>query len=95
MDPITLLVLAAVGIAAKAATVTWRTISNWLNANRIPGGTARIIKERLKNGDYKVVSGVFSAQDTLRVNHAWQAHKLDSELASEFERGGGVIVVKF
>ncbi len=94
MDPITLLVIAAIGMAAGAVgVVTWQTIRNWLNTTRVYGGTARIINNRLQSGNYRVVAGVFDARGTLKTQKAWEARSLDTELAHEFEQGGGVIVV--
>jgi hypothetical protein len=96
MDPVTLLIIAAFSLAAGAATaVTWSMIQNWLNANRIPGGTATIVKERLQSGNYRIVTGVFDTRGTLKTQKTWQASSIDNELNEAFEEGGGTIVVQF
>lgn len=94
MDPITILVIAAISAAAVAATViSWRTIENWLAATRVYGGTARIINERLQSGNYRVVAGVFDVLGTLKAQQVWKGGSLDDELTSQFQQNGGVIVV--
>lgn len=96
MDPITLLVFAAIGAVAAAATViTWQAVENWLAAKRVYGGTARIIQERLQNGKYQVVAGVFDTRGTLTAQQVWKGGSLDNELTSQFQRNGGVIVVNY
>jgi hypothetical protein len=96
MDPITLLILAVAGLAGTSVVVvSWQAIQKWLNANRIPGGTGRIIREKLQNGNYRVVSGVFDTQGTLQTQRSWEAARLDAELDNEFQRSNGTIVVRF
>jgi hypothetical protein len=96
MDPITLLILAAVGAAATSvAVISWRAVQKWINAHRVPNGTARIVREKLRNGNYRVVSGVFDNKGDLRSQKTWEAERLDEDLDGEFRRSNGTIVVRF
>jgi hypothetical protein len=95
MEPITLVVLAVIAIASAASTITWRAINSWITLNKVPEGAATIIKEKLQSGNYKVVSGIFTTEGVLKAQRVWEASRMDEELTGEFEKSGGVIVVKF
>jgi hypothetical protein len=96
MDPITLLLIAAISAATTAVTVvTWTAIQDWLDSRRIPGGTGRLIRERLATGQYKVVTGVFDRDGTLRSQATWRGASLDDALTYSFDQGGDVIIVQF
>jgi len=100
MDPVSLLVIAVISAAAVAATViSWRTIQTWIAGKRVRagayGGAARIISERMQNGNYRVVAGVFDSLGTRTAQQVWRGGSLDAELTSKFQQNGGVIVVHF
>jgi hypothetical protein len=99
MDPISLLVIAAISAAVAAAVISWRTVQNWIAGKRVRvgvyGGTARIINERMQNGNYRVVAGVFDSLGTLKAQQVWKGGSLDHELTSRFQQNEGVIVVHY
>ncbi|MGN9913284.1 hypothetical protein ACTMTJ_37675 [Phytohabitans sp. LJ34] len=92
MDPFTLI---ALGIAAlvTAAVVSWAVIENWINSNKVSGGTARIVRERIASGKYRVVAGVFDQSNQLRAHNVWEVDQLDADLDRRLTQGGGEIVV--
>ena len=94
MDPITLLILGIIGAAAATAAISWTVIQNWIDANKIPQGTARIIKSRMASGKYRVVGGVFNQVGTLVTQTSWEASKIDDDLDRRLRQSGGVIVIK-
>lgn len=88
---LTFLILGAIGglIGAAAASVylLYRDqLVQWfqerfLHRRKDPQEVAFSLKERLNNGEYKVVQGIFN-QETEQVQDAkvWNAHELDAQL---------------
>lgn len=98
MEPITLTILAIIAAVAGGtvlAVVAWSTVRDWVWGHKVPQGTGEIVKKKLTNGEYVVVAGVFSRTGTRIASQTWKARQLDSELESQFARGGGKIVVTF
>lgn len=72
---------------AVLAVLAWDEVSNWLNANTDSYSQyGELIKERLANGNYKVVAGVFNKHKNKTATNSWEAEELDSELESKFNR---------
>lgn len=86
MEPISLILLLLVGAAAGAAVavLSWRTVDQWIQAKAIRAGTATIIRQRLADGKYRVVTGVFTPSGAKVASKTWEAAQLDSELARRF-----------
>ncbi len=85
------------GILAAAlvvAIVTWELISQWLTVVKSKGTWAKIIKDRLDNGDFVVVGGVFDDADTLVEEKSWRAKELDDELRQKFA-GHNLYTIRF
>lgn len=68
----------------ETTVLAWRTVGEWLSARRAdPADVGTIIKERLANGSFRVVGGVFSANGAKRETVAWECSSLDEELQSK------------
>lgn len=71
--------------AAIIAVACWDDIIEWFKDNKIKSSDyGEMIKQKMDNGNYKVVSGVFSANGTKRTEKVWEAEKLDNELEQRF-----------
>lgn len=89
------LIGAAVAVIAAIVLVrlTWRVISNWFSHN-IDQSSAygTLIKEKLSNGNCKVIGGVFDSQGTCTAAQAWETDELDDELEAVFSESDQVLV---
>ncbi len=88
-----LLVGAVVGGAILIAVLEWTRVEGWIRAHQIPNGFGEVMQERLANGRYRVVAGVFTRSGTRRGKTIWEAGELDSELTSRLTTGSNVIRV--
>ncbi|MEU8660036.1 hypothetical protein [Actinoplanes philippinensis] len=93
MEPFTLLLLAIVAATTAVAVVSWTVVQRWIDANKVPHGTARIVKERMASGNYRVVGGIFTPAGRITTNTAWEGKDLDAEILRRLDEGGGTIVV--
>jgi len=75
--PAILGVIFVVGIALS-------TINDWFIENQtVNSSYGEIIRERLKDGNYKVVAGVFNRSGNCTAQQAWEG-ELDSDLQQAF-----------
>lgn len=89
LEPIIAMIVGAliVGSLIYIAYLTFRTITNWIRqkgekANKHEVGF--LLKERLKNGNHKVVYGVFNKKREELVDYeAYEAKEMDVELKRE------------
>jgi len=81
---ISLWIIGAIAAAIVVGVVTWHAISEWLAVAKSKGTWAKIIKDRLENGDFVVVGGVFDDQENIVEQRAWRAKDLDEELRKRF-----------
>jgi hypothetical protein len=97
--PLIAIILGAVAALAVVvlAIIYYDDIVKWFRArNDIKvadkDNIAFTIKQRLENGDYKVVQGIFNKRtDDLVEGHAMQSEKLDEELERQHESNELVI----
>jgi hypothetical protein len=82
MEPISI-ILIVTGVMSAAA-LTWRTIKSWIEAHKVPSGYAEVLRERLANGKYRVVAGVFDQRGTQVARREWVKTKIDSDLTTRF-----------
>ena len=76
---------------AVVACLPWSEISSWLTSRKNSvSDYAEIIKERLSNGNYKVIAGVFNKHGVKTSAQTWEAKDLDTELESKF--GGSNLI---
>jgi uncharacterized membrane protein YkvA (DUF1232 family) len=88
---ILLAVRSIAGIVAVSATVAlvviaFDEIKKWIDssvAKHPDADTAEIIREKLENGKYRIVAGVFKNNVKLETQE-WEAEKLDDELEAKF-----------
>jgi hypothetical protein len=78
---------------AIVAYLAWSDISAWLSTktNNL-SQYGEIIKERLSNGNYKVVAGIFNKRSLRTSSKTWEAKELGQDLQTKF-RGTDVIRV--
>jgi hypothetical protein len=91
MDPITITVLFLIGSAATA--VSFAAIERWIDQNKVPDGTAEIIRHQLANGKVMVVTGIFDSRHHQVASRTWQGRRVDAALEARFKTGGDVIRV--
>lgn len=80
-------------VIARVKTLLWGTVHGWMSSRRVSSGdVGRLLKERLGNGDYRVVCGVFSSGGTLRQKGAWECTEVDSELKRRMANGDTITI---
>lgn len=93
MDPITIGLLIWAGLVA--VDLTWDAVDKWITARKVPGGTATILRTRLADGNFKVVSGVFAPSGAKVAERTWTASSLDAALAARFAAGKNEIRIAY
>lgn len=91
MDPITIAAILLLGGAAAAVSLA--AIERWIDQNKVPNGTAEIIRRRMIDGKVLVITGVFDTLGSRVASKAWQGRRLDSALEARFNAEGDVIRV--
>ncbi|MFE6164148.1 hypothetical protein ACFQ7F_35115 [Streptomyces sp. NPDC056486] len=97
MEPISLilaLLVSSFAAGAALAQVTWNMVEAWIHASAIQGGYANILANRLTDGDYHVVGGVFTPTGVRIAIQTWTAHDVDPELVRKLRTSGGIIRVQ-
>ena len=75
----------AVETVVNTVQLAWGTVRDWLAARRVDSiDVGNLVQTRLANGNYKIVSGVFSRSGDLRDKTAWECSSLDAELTRRF-----------
>jgi len=65
------------------ACLTWDTLMSWFASNKSSiSDYGEIVAEKLNNGNYSVVAGVFDKRRKNLSQQTWEASELDSELSS-------------
>jgi len=76
------------------AYLTWKILEDWSTGNVTnESSCVAFIKERLANGDYKVVAGVFDQREELQTATGWETEELETELEQEFRKNKNLIVI--
>ena len=76
---------ALLGALAIAAVVNWATIQSWIQSHRTPSSDyAGLIKQKLANGKYRVVGGIFDKGGNLQKSGSWETDNIDGELQRRF-----------
>ncbi|NOT38798.1 MAG: hypothetical protein HOP11_15600 [Saprospiraceae bacterium] len=82
MDPITWII--AIALFAGAA-LAFSKIRDWINSNKNKKSQyADVLKEKLSNGKYRVVTGIFDNYGYQQKSTAWETDKLADDLKSQF-----------
>jgi len=69
---------------AVIASLAWSAIKSWFSENALPTTSyGELIKKKLSNGNYEVISGVFN-NNTCIAKKKWVAKELDDDLKSKF-----------
>lgn len=78
---------------AIAGTLAFSVIKNWFQSKKTQTTKYGVmIKERLKNGKYSIIGGVFDTKDKVTEAQKWETDSIDQELQREFGRENEVIV---
>jgi len=91
VEPITLALLFLFGGAAVG--ISMGAVQNWIDANKIPNGTAEMVRNKLAGGKFQVVAGIFDQSGELITTKTWSGDRLDSALEARFNREGDIIHV--
>lgn len=68
------------------AGLTLGAIFGWFDENTQPTSShGELIKKRLRDGNYKIVAGVFNKRGVRTAETAWETDELDSDLAEYFD----------
>ena len=71
--------------AAFVVAIVWDDILEWMQGEKVKDSAyGMLIKERLDNGNYRVVGGVFSKSGKVRAEQAWESDELDDDLEEMF-----------
>ncbi len=71
-----------------AGALTLSVVLDWFKGNKTSTSAyGTLIKERLANGNYKVVGGIFNAYGTRTATREWETSELDDELKAYFRSG--------
>jgi hypothetical protein len=82
MDPLTWIII---GVLFAGAALAFSAIMDWVSNNKNRNSSyATILKSKLSNGNYQVVSGIFDKTGRQQVSQTWEASKIDSDLESQF-----------
>jgi hypothetical protein len=94
MDPFTILMVAGAALGAiLVVRITWKIIRKWME--KILGQKTwlfwkknralYLVKERLRNGNYRVIGGVFNRSLELTASEKWEGAELDNALINQFD----------
>lgn len=86
-----LLLLLAVG--AVIASLAWSAIKSWFSDHTLDTSAyGEIIKNKLNNGDYRVVAGVFNRNGNRTAKKTWHAKELEDDLQYKFGSNNKIII---
>jgi hypothetical protein len=72
---------AAVEAVQRVATLAWNTVNDWLRGSRASNADCgTLIREKLADGGYRVVCGIFNASGTQSSQTVWECSAMDDEL---------------
>ncbi len=78
-------VLLGLGLLGCVTMITAAAVMDWVHQNKIPSTkTAIIVKKKLGNGEYRVVSGIYANRCKKQNSNTWTAHEIDDELEMKF-----------
>lgn len=78
-------VLGAVIVGAAAVSLCWSDISAWLSSKKKnKNDYGQLVREKLANGDVKVIGGVFNSKNELIASEEWTGSET-SEIRSMFK----------
>ncbi|MEM8721848.1 MAG: hypothetical protein AAGE84_21550 [Cyanobacteria bacterium P01_G01_bin.39] len=64
--------------------LTWGSISNWFSSNKkVDTAYGEIVRQKLTDGNYTVVTNVFSNSGQKTASRTWEAGEIDSTLSSK------------
>ena len=84
MDIITWLIVGS--LIVGAATIAFSGIKKWIRKNKNRKSKyAAIVKQRIRGGKYRLVSGIFDKHDVVQKTQVWEGKKIDKELERQFQ----------
>jgi len=77
--------LMALIIGVSLVGLAWSLIEDWLKSNTTPASDhAEFIKERLNNGQYRIIAGVFDRHGGQTAHNTWETEELCDDLKEKF-----------
>jgi len=71
--------------ALFVAVIAFSAINEFFDANVTDDSRyIQLVKERIDNGNVKVIAGVFDANEKIMATQSWEGEKLDDELEAVF-----------
>lgn len=66
---------------SRVFTLAWHTVNAWFGGHKVSTrDVGHLFQQRLANGEFRVVGGVFSASGQVRQQMTWECTELDDEL---------------
>ena len=85
------LAIAIVGIFITG--LTWNIISEWFSRNTTADTSyGELIKQKLKNGHYKIIAGVFNKHHLQTATHTWETDELGDDVKKVFGKSNHIRV---
>jgi hypothetical protein len=86
MEPITGLLLMALGAMVAVAVLKWEDIRSWMDSKKtISYNIGTVIKTELSSGRVAVCSGVFNANGKASAVIAWKPNQVDAEINNKLK----------
>lgn len=83
MDPISLILTILFFIFVGSLALA--TINKWINSKKKDNSSyAKLVKQELDNGNYKVVAGIFDRNGNRQSSEGWKTSKIESDLEQVF-----------
>lgn len=77
--------VAATLVVLYLIELAWSTIENWIEAQRSPESQiAELLKERLANGNYRVIGNVLNRRGQSIATQAWESNSLSDDIQEAF-----------
>ena len=74
----------AAGAALLFAAIALDTITDWIEENQqIDSSYGEVIRTKLRDGDYRVVAGIFDTRGNCTAQQAWEG-ELEDDLSAQF-----------
>lgn len=74
-----------IGLLFLGGALALRVLLDWMTSKKVAvSDYGELIKSKLRNGNYKVVAGVFSSSGVLRDKQMYETEELDDDLKRQF-----------
>lgn len=75
----------AIVAALVIGALTLSLVADWFNSHKTSASSyGTLVKERMKNGNFRIVAGIFDHHGTRTATKEWEAQELDNRLKDAF-----------